>query len=123
MAVFDFGHKTVELTSITFAYADKYDKFDVFSFGNGAYHGAYATDYEYDIKTGGGSGGYSVRTVSISGLDTGSVFGIGAYHHGSEFKIKAIHFEEVNPIPLPAAGWMLLAGLGGLAAMKRRKKA
>lgn len=26
-------------------------------------------------------------------------------------------------IPLPAAGWMLLAGLGGLAALKRRRKA
>lgn len=26
-------------------------------------------------------------------------------------------------VPLPAAGWMLLAGLGGLAAAKRRKKA
>lgn len=25
-------------------------------------------------------------------------------------------------VPLPAAGWMLLAGLGGLAAMKRRRK-
>ncbi len=28
-----------------------------------------------------------------------------------------------NTIPLPAAGWMLLAGLGGLTAMRRRKKA
>lgn len=26
-------------------------------------------------------------------------------------------------VPLPAAGWLLLAGVGGLAAMKRRKKA
>ncbi len=28
----------------------------------------------------------------------------------------------VDPIPLPAAGWLLLGGLGGLAAMKRRRK-
>ena len=28
-----------------------------------------------------------------------------------------------SPVPLPAAGWMLIAGLGGLVAMKRRKKA
>ncbi len=27
------------------------------------------------------------------------------------------------PIPLPAAGWMLLAGMGGLAALRRRRKA
>ena len=29
--------------------------------------------------------------------------------------------SEISPVPLPAAGWMLIAGLGGLAAMKRRK--
>jgi hypothetical protein len=28
-----------------------------------------------------------------------------------------------TPIPLPAAGWMLLAGLGGLVAIRRRKNA
>ena len=27
-----------------------------------------------------------------------------------------------TPVPLPAAGWMLIAGIGGIAAMKRRKK-
>ena len=30
---------------------------------------------------------------------------------------------HMSAVPLPAAGWMLIAGLGGLAAMKRRKKA
>lgn len=28
--------------------------------------------------------------------------------------------EAIAPIPLPAAGWMLVAGLGALAAMRRR---
>jgi hypothetical protein len=31
--------------------------------------------------------------------------------------------DPVTPVPLPAAGWMLIAGVGGLSAMKRRKKA
>ena len=26
-----------------------------------------------------------------------------------------------DPVPLPAAGWMLLAGIGGLAAARRKK--
>jgi len=36
--------------------------------------------------------------------------------------LVTITFEEVAPVPLPAAGWMLLAGVGGMAAMRRRKK-
>ncbi len=28
-----------------------------------------------------------------------------------------------TPVPLPAAGWMLIAGLGGLVTLKRRRKA
>lgn len=29
---------------------------------------------------------------------------------------------DPDPVPLPAAGWMLLAGVGGMVAMRRRKK-
>lgn len=28
-----------------------------------------------------------------------------------------------SPVPLPAAGWLMIAGLGGLAALRRRRKA
>lgn len=30
---------------------------------------------------------------------------------------------EISPVPLPAGGWFMLAGLGGLAALRRKKKA
>ena len=35
-------------------------------------------------------------------------------------RIKNID-EELTPVPLPAAGWLLIAAVGGLGAMKRRK--
>lgn len=35
--------------------------------------------------------------------------------------LAATNRAPVPPVPLPAAGWLLIAGLGGLAAMKRRK--
>jgi hypothetical protein len=30
---------------------------------------------------------------------------------------------EISAVPLPAAGWLMLAGFGGLAALRRRKRA
>jgi hypothetical protein len=31
--------------------------------------------------------------------------------------------SEISPVPLPAAGWMLIAAVGGLGAMRRKQKA
>ena len=30
--------------------------------------------------------------------------------------------DPMNPVPLPASGWLLLAGLAGIGAVSRRKK-
>jgi hypothetical protein len=32
-------------------------------------------------------------------------------------------YNSVAPVPLPAAGWLLLAGLGGIGALARRRRA
>jgi hypothetical protein len=39
---------------------------------------------------------------------------------GGGFDIDAVRAVSVSPIPLPAAGLLLIAGLGGLALMRRR---
>lgn len=55
----------------------------------------------------------------------GESFGIRAQSTGPDGNdsLKLIDFERVPPIPVPAAGFMLLLGLGGLAAVRRRKTA
>lgn len=115
--VLDFGSLVIKLTSITFAYADSNDQYDVFAFGNGI--GAAATETDFDNSMNCGS---SVCTMTNFIIGEGSIFGIGAFYDDSEWKLKAITFDVIPPgeVPLPAAGWLLLAGLGGLAVAKRR---
>jgi len=40
----------------------------------------------------------------------------------TRFNGASISFEPVPAVPLPAAGWLLIAGLGGLAALRRRSR-
>ncbi len=48
-------------------------------------------------------------------------FAVEATQQNDNFRVRSITYTPA-PVPLPAAGWMLLAGIGGIAAMKRRKK-
>ncbi|MEM6372019.1 MAG: VPLPA-CTERM sorting domain-containing protein [Pseudomonadota bacterium] len=56
-----------------------------------------------------------------SGFDT-VVFG-QATGNAPAFDSVRAQFVDPAPIPLPAAGWLMLVGLGGLSALRRRKKA
>ena len=53
--------------------------------------------------------------------DTNGFFGFGAKF--DDFRVKSISYENISAVPLPASSLLLLAGLGGLAALRRRKKA
>ncbi|MBN2631502.1 MAG: VPLPA-CTERM sorting domain-containing protein [Rhodobacteraceae bacterium] len=43
--------------------------------------------------------------------------------HGGSAGYSVLVTGDVSAVPLPAAGWLMLAGVGGLAALGRRRKA
>ncbi len=63
----------------------------------------------------------------VGGVITGgfaSLIGASTYdfqYTGDEFYVSTVT-AEVSPVPLPAGGLLLLSGLAGVAALKRRKK-
>lgn len=70
-------------------------------------------------------------TFSLSGFAEAlgaqpvSFFNTAENAANESYFVAAFDFDPVtpSPVPLPAAGWMLIAGIGGLVAMKRRQKA
>lgn len=60
--------------------------------------------------------------VSVTGFNMGASF-LTAENASNTATLLGTFTADVAAIPLPAAGWMLLAGVGGLAALRRRKKA
>jgi hypothetical protein len=65
--------------------------------------------------------------TDLLGIGPLSIFAVGLQDKSDELRVAGIKFsyEVDNPpvIPLPAAGWLLIAGVGGLAALKRKKRA
>ena len=130
MALINFGETAVRLTSVTLSLVGNDDDFDVAVYGRGSKHPVSFTD---DIALPNinpiveATFGSEFRTVTylFEDLLVGSIFGFGADGPDDDFKIQSIGFEslEVASVPLPAAGWMLIAGLGALAASRRKKSA
>ena len=74
------------------------------------------------VKAGAGYTVYDSVYAAGDGFFTfdGSIYTM--YYTETDMSHVSVYDSELPPpIPLPAAGWLLLGGLGGLAAMKRRK--
>jgi hypothetical protein len=117
--------QTVRILSVTLAYADRNDTFSFGYQGNSGYvHVTSAQGLTNGNTTWNTAANPDEARYSFNSAYWSSIFGIGAIDGDSEFKIAAMTVETApSVVPLPAAGWALIAGLGALAAVKRRKSA
>lgn len=115
--------QVVRIVSVTLAYADRQDTFSFGYQGNSGYvHVTNSQSLNVSNTTWNYSANPDEATYSFINAYWSSIFGIGAVDSGSEFKIASMTVEtSPSVVPLPAAGWALIAGLGALAAVKRRK--
>lgn len=62
-----------------------------------------------------------VQIDNLTGETTVSLASIGG--SSGLWLVDIVNYNEISAVPLPASSLLLLAGLGGLGAMSRRKKA
>ncbi len=72
------------------------------------------------LKAGGGFGAFLVDVMSGDWSSSKALSHSSIYYNGTS-GTGGGGGGGTTPIPLPAAGWLMLAGLGGIAAMRRRK--
>lgn len=105
--IFTFDQE-VTLGNVAFSNVGWLDTFSFFSGSN--------TPWDF-------SGAALASNFDLSGY-TGTVFGIGTINPLSSFRIASLEATATDapaPVPLPAAGFVLLGGVAALAAVRRRK--
>jgi len=95
-------NQTVDFSEVAFSFWDSWDSFDLFIDGELV---------SPEERSG-------PNPYPLSGL-SGTSISFGADAWNDSYKLASI---TVAPVPVPAAGLMLLGGLGGLAALRRKKK-
>ncbi|MFK7752458.1 MAG: VPLPA-CTERM sorting domain-containing protein [Sedimentitalea sp.] len=122
--VFDFG-RDAEMSSITLSLASATDDYRIYGTNDGSV--VNCTSGGVGCLTGVSSLLASGQGVGIEGTVNVGLSGTYRYLIATTangfFDVDGYRVAglDVAPVPLPAAGWLMIAGLGGLAAARRRR--
>ena len=85
---------------------------------------ANGVDYELSFDAANSSfGGYAESLFGAPIITDSVTFTAARTNDGAGFADGALAALEVAPVPLPAAGFLMFGAIGGLAALRRRRKA
>jgi hypothetical protein len=112
---FQFG-QTRTFTSVVFHFdvsrsggVDQIEKINLVGFGSAnlpIYASASPTSYTFDLGQ-----GFSTDELKFQ-----------LHRKGDWIMLSEVEFNAIAAVPVPAAGWLLIGGLGALAAVRRRKR-
>ncbi len=109
---FTFDYEVI-LKAVTFSYVDGNDEFS-FATMDGGPLGVIARNVNIP--------GTGFATYTFNSIWQGTMFGIGAWDGNDNFKIKALHYDKVNVVPLPASVLLLGSAIGIAGFVGRRRK-
>lgn len=107
--ILNFVGRQVNLLGAAFAYVSNNDDYEVFAQNGGGFNAEVSLPDNCWICT-----------VSNFSVGSDSSFAFGAYHKSDNWKLRALEYEII-PTPLPATGLLMMAGIGALGFVRRRK--